>query len=196
MIFGLHTRPSQFRPTQKPSQSIPSLEQVIFGPHANNKSISIHTFQPSNFDPHTKTKLILTPTQKTSQFRSLHHNKFWPPHHNQVNFDPAHKKQVNFDPITEIKSVSIPTLILSRFRCPDTKTELILIQMLKTCHFRPPHQNQVNSDPYIEMKSISTNDTTTKSISSLHWNQTFSSIHHTEIKWPPTRKRSQFWCSH
>ena len=38
----------------------------------------------------------------------------------------------------------------SRFRCPDTKTE---IQRLITTHFRPPNQNYVNSDPYAEINS-------------------------------------------
>ena len=64
---------------------------------------------------------------------------------------------------------------------PRHKTELISIHTLKTSHFRPPRKNQVNSDPYTEIKSISTTHTTTKSISSLHWNQV-KFIPHNEIK--------------
>ena len=52
--------------------------------------------------------------------------------------------------MTEIKSISAPTLISSRFRCPDTKTEVISIQRPKTSHFRPPHKNQANSDPTLK----------------------------------------------
>ena len=50
-----------------------------------------------------------------------------------------------------MKSISIPTITSSQFRCPETKNELISIQTLKTTYFQPPYtQNQVNSDPYTE----------------------------------------------
>jgi len=53
---------SQFRsPIQKPSQSISALKTSHFRPAHKNQV---------NFDPYTKTKSILTPVQKTSQFRS------------------------------------------------------------------------------------------------------------------------------
>ena len=166
----LTLKPSDFRPahknqfnfehTQKTSQSIPRLNTSHFRPAHKKQSISIHTSKSSNFGPHTKNKSILTPAQKTCQFRS--------PHLNQVYFNPARENQGNFDPITKIKPISIPALISTRFRCRDTKTELISIQMLKASHFRPPHKNQFNSDPYSELKSIWTTHATTISISSVH----------------------------
>ena len=133
----------------------PHQKQVIFGPHSKTKSISIHTLKSSNcrpahknevtFDLRIKIMPISICIQKPSQ-----------------NFDHAHKNRFNLDPVTEIESISILTLMSSRCRSPDTKTELISIQTLQKSRFRPPHENKVDSDPYTEIKSISTTHTTSK----------------------------------
>ena len=61
-----------------------------------------------NFDPDIKLQYFSSPTQKPSQFRSLHWNKIKsnPPHCNQVNFDNLHKKLVKFDPPTQNEIIS------------------------------------------------------------------------------------------
>ena len=104
-----------------------------------------------------QTKRLSARTQKL--------NKFQPPA-KEGNSDPQDESQVTFDPMTEIKSMSIWTLVSSIFRCPGIKKELVLIQkqtnhfdrptkpyqflsaMLKSSEFRPPtlHQNQFH--PY------------------------------------------------
>ena len=50
---------------------------------------------------------------------------------------PGHRgrRHPDLNPIAEIKSISIPTLISSQFRCPDTKTEVIWLQTLKKVVF-------------------------------------------------------------
>ena len=72
--------------------------------------------------------------------------------------------------ITELRSISISTLISRRFRCPDTKTEVISIQAikrsnfdrhtknksipiptLKSINFNHPHNNQINSIPTLKL---------------------------------------------
>ena len=51
--------------TQKPSDLWPaSKNQDNFGLHTKTKSISLNTFQPYSFGPHTKTQWNLTPAQK------------------------------------------------------------------------------------------------------------------------------------
>ena len=118
--------------------------------------------------------------------------------------------------MTEIKSIPIPTLVSSQFRCPDTKTKLISIHPLQTSHVRPPHINQVNSDPYTEIKSISTtvyknqvnfdHPHKTKSIDTHTKNKSFSARKQNQVILDPykksqvisarTQKRSQFWPPH
>ena len=101
------------------------------------------------FDPHTKTRSILTPAQKrkSSSVLTLKPSQFISPHKNQVDFDPN----------TEVKLTSIPTLNPSQFCMPpDTKTKFILIQTLnqvifdsrtKPSQFWCLHWNQVKSHP-------------------------------------------------
>ena len=66
--------------TQKLIQSIPTQKKIMFDSHTKNKSISIHTLEPSNFQL---------------------------AHKNEVNFDPRTKTS-QFDTHTKTKSVSIP----------------------------------------------------------------------------------------
>ena len=147
--------------------------------------------KPVNFDrPH-----------KNQINRSPHEKVIFGPRKKQVNFDPhtktkwisiPHAKTKNFDLIAEIKSISIPTLIPSPFRCPDTKTGLISIQTLKTSNFGLPHKNQRNFDAYTEIKSVSTTHTTTKSISMLTLKpRDFRPPYETSQFRPPTQKPSQ-----
>ena len=136
----------QFRPpTQKSSQSIPTQKQLILGPPQKNKSDSIPTI---------KTKSISISKLKPSNFRPVHKNESnLDARTIQVNFYTPTKTrsisiphtQSKFRPITEMKSVPISTLVSSRFRCPDTKIELISIQTLSS-PFRSPKLNQVNCD--------------------------------------------------
>ena len=122
------------------------------------------------FDVYTKTRSILIPAQKTSQFRSSHLN--------QVNF-----YRVNFDPNTEVKSISI-TIKTSQFCVPpDTKTELISIHTLnqvvfdlhtKASQLWSIHCNQVNSDPP-------------------HWNHVyFDHLHNNQVNFDANTKTMSF----
>ena len=120
-------------------------------PRRTRKLISIQTLEPNrfrppipvikqvNFDAHTKTKQFAARIRKSSQIRA--------PTQKNVKFNPAHKNQLNSDPANVVMSISIPTLISSRFQCLDTKTELVSIQT--------------------KTKPISTTHTKTKSISML-----------------------------
>ena len=99
-----------------------------------------------------KTKKLSARTQQSTFRPPAQKCQFRYPHSNQVNFDPAHKNQDNFKPITEIKSMSMPTLISGRCRCPDTKKRVNFDPTLKTSLFRPPYTNQTNSDLYAEIK--------------------------------------------
>ena len=82
---------------------------------------------------------------------------------------PAQKKTSHFDPymktdpVTEIKSISIATLISSRFRCPDTKAELISIQTLKK-NFSTPPQKPSKFRSTLKSKSTPTSHTEIMSI--------------------------------
>ena len=150
----------QFRPpTQKSSQSIPTLETSHFRPSYENQ-VNFHHPQKKqvNQSPHWN-KSFSARTQKPSQF--------WPPNKKHVNFDPTlnpsqlrsatqkpswarpqHWFEVNFNLHYKSKSFSMP---------PDTKTKLILSRLYlnqviydprtKPIHFRSIHWNQVNSDP-------------------------------------------------
>ena len=183
-------KPSQFRLPRQKSSKWSSTTKTIH-------SRSTHKNQV-NFDPHIKTKLIrpahkttsvLTTARKTGPFRC--------PHQTQANFDPALKKQVNCDIIIEIKPISIPSTISSRFQCSDAQTELISIQKLKTSHFPPPRNNRVNSDLYTEMKTISTPHTTTKLNSSPLWNQDkFHPPHWNEVDFDHPHKNQVKFDSH
>ena len=144
MISDPHWIPSQFRlPTQKPSQLIPALNTSNLRPAHKNQV---------NFYSYIKTRLLPARTQKR--------NQFWPHHWNQVRFDPHTKTKSISIPHPKTKFVHIPLLKSSqfqspgRFRCPDTKIELISIQTLKTRHFRPPDENEVSFYPYTKIKSI------------------------------------------
>ena len=162
---------SQFKPLK--SIPIPHTEVMsIWTTHNTPKSTSSLHWNQVKFDPsqwkqfnsnHAHKNQVLTLIEtifsrhsKTSQFRPSHEKllvgNFRLPHWNQVNFDPAHKNQFGLHPIADITSISIPTLTSGRFRCPDTKIELMSMETLKTSLFRKPHKNQVNADPYAEIK--------------------------------------------
>ena len=87
----------------------------------------------------------------------------------------------------------MPTLLSSRFRCPDTKPQWISMLTLKPSHFRPRHKNQINAaPPYWD--EFSTTHTTTRLISS-YTGINSCSIPKTEIKsiWSTdTKTRSNF----
>ena len=133
MICGPHPKTESISTTnhtktnsidhQTPNKLISARTRSISIPRTKNKSLSIRTLKPSQFDPYseinlssiphinqvkfdpnTKTRSFSTPTPKPSKFRS------------------AHKKQVNFD--------------------SHTKTKLISIQIGKASHLRPQHQKQ------------------------------------------------------
>ena len=137
-------------------------------PRRTRKLISIQTLEPNrfrppipvikqvNFDAHTKTKQFAARIRKSSQIRA--------PTQKNVKFNPAHKNQLNSDPANVVMSISIPTLISSRFQCLDTKTELVSIQTktkpISTTHTKPiqsvPTLKQVIFGPHAKNKSIST----------------------------------------
>ena len=91
------------------------------------------TLKPSDFHPAYKSQVKFDHTQKTKSID--------PQTKNKVSFDPAHKNQVDVNPIAEIKSISIPTLISSRFRFSDTKTHFISLLTLNTSYSRPLPKN-------------------------------------------------------
>ena len=138
-VLVQHTKSKSILTTgSKLRRSISPLKRSHFQPTRINKSLPIRIIQNQVvFGPHTKPKSILTPAQKTSKVRSWRQD--------QVNFDPVHKNQVKFDTITEIKLILIPTLMLRRFRFPDTKTQLVSIRTLKPSHFRPQHNKPSQS---------------------------------------------------
>ena len=111
-----------------------------------------------------RTKTILTPAPKSSQFRS--------PHLNQDSFDHVHEKQVNLDPITEKESISISTNTMSASM--------------------PRHENGVNFDPDTKNKSFFTVTQKPSQLWSLYWNQVnFDQLRNNQINFIPTLKPSQ-----
>ena len=142
--------PSDLRPTYKNRANFdyhhphknkvnrsPVKIQAIFGPHKTTKSTAIPALNPGKFLSILKTKRLSARTQQ-NQFRPpAYKNQCRHPHQNKVNFDPHNKNQDKIEPITEIKSISIPALMSSRFRCPETK-------------------KRVNFDPDTKNKSFST----------------------------------------
>ena len=122
-------KPSEFRPpTLKPSQSLPTLKQVIFGPHSQPKSI---------WPPGKKQGSISIPTLKSSQFRSLHWNKSISTTHTTKSISSAHWNQVKFHPHAEMKSIS-------------TITKSISMLTLNPSDIRPAYKNQFNSIPTLK----------------------------------------------
>ena len=110
---------SQFRPPTGQNKKLNRYahkNQLIFGPHRKNNTFAISSLKPSQSWSILQNQMIIGPHTKT-----------------KLNFDPPHKNEVNFDTHTKTKSISIPTLMSSRFRCPDTK-------------------NGVNFDPYTRKK--------------------------------------------
>ena len=71
------------------------------------------------FDTYTKTKWFPVRIPKRRQFRLPTEKPCQSiPTLKTSHFRPAHNNKVRLDLITEIKSISIPSLITSRFRCP------------------------------------------------------------------------------
>ena len=117
-----------------------------FRSHCKFKSILMPRHKNQvDFDPETKTKSFSTPTQKLSQFQSLHRNqvKFNRPHWNKINFD-QHKNLAQFDPYTKIKLISTHDGDQVNFD-PYSKFKSILM---------PRHKNQVNFDTTTKIKLI------------------------------------------
>ena len=90
-----------------------------------------------NFNPDTKTKYFLTPTQKPSQFRSRH----W----TQV-LMLRHEKQVNFDPHSNINSISMPRLKNRVNFDSDIYNTLFSTATQKPAQSRCLHWNQISLD--------------------------------------------------
>ena len=94
---------------EKQVTSRPAKKQANHYPRTETKTISIHIWKPSESRLELISKISLD-FARNSQFRY--------PHCNQGNFDSPHKHQVYFDPITEMKFISIPTLVSRWFSCP------------------------------------------------------------------------------
>ena len=94
---------------EKQVTSRPAKKQANHYPRTETKTISIHIWKPSESRLELISKSSLD-FARNSQYRY--------PHCNQGNFDSPHKHQVYFDPITEMKFISIPTLVSRWFSCP------------------------------------------------------------------------------
>ena len=145
MICGPHPKTESISTTnhtktnsidhQTPNKLISARTRSISIPRTKNKSLSIRTLKPSQFDPYSEINLSSIP----------------------------HINQVKFDPNTKTRSFSTPTQKPSQFRSPltkqvnfdpHTKNNFSSIQILKPSNFRPPHKNQVIFDPHTKTKSI------------------------------------------
>ena len=85
-----------------------------------------------------------------------------------------------------------------RFRCPDTKIELISIRTLKTSHFRPLQKKQINADPSHWREQTFDNPSN---------NQIHFILHRNQVKFDPSywnrvnldhlhKMQANFACSH
>ena len=132
------------------------------------------------FAPHTETEYFEIPTQKPTQFRSLH----WSP----VDFDlhykiksiwtPRHQNQVNFDAYTKPRSTSTPTPKPSSFWSLHWNE----VNFDSHSYFKsiliPRRKNRVNLDTDTKNKSFSTAAHNQVNSDPPHWNQVYCD-HHT-----------------
>ena len=112
----LTLEPSDSRPVYRNQVNLDHhTKGMSIDPHTKNKSFPANTqTRELRSVPYIKTKSFSVRTQKRSQFEA----PIW----KHVDFDPTRNNQLNSDPITEIKSISIPTLVCSQLRSLCTKT--------------------------------------------------------------------------
>ena len=193
--------------TEIKSGSIPIKSQAQFEPITEIKSISTPTLISSlSRCPDAKTEFISFHTPETSNLRRphkkrrnfiyLHWNQvnYRSPRWSQVNLDHPHHSRVNFMPTPKSSQVRSPALKTSQFRQPTQ--EQSQFNHSKTKSFPIPHT---------EINSISSTHTT-KSISSVYWNQvkfcpdwiqvTFANLHKNQVKFDAHTKTSDFRPAH
>ena len=152
---------SSSNPTLKPTQF---QSKLILTPSLKIKSISIPIPVSSLFwCPDTKPSWFLSWRQKQEFFDRYTKTKSMPILHIEMeSFSTNHTTTKSISSYTGITSSSIPRTEIKPIWTTHTKTKSLCMPNLKTCDFRPAYKLN---------KSTSTTHTTTRSISSLQWNQ-------------------------